>query len=659
MTRESDLRGAGKFRRSRRAVLILLLAWPLLAWAAAEALVVPSDPSRADAIVVLAGSSTYIERTHRAAQLFRNNHASKIILTNDNQLSGWSAEMQTNPLFVQRAADELKRQGVPEDKIDIVPAIVSSTRDEAARVREYTESNDLHSILVVTSAYQVRRARWMFDNIFGGSKVAVSFNSVPPGDQTPRPLTWWLHRQGWRMVAGEYLKLAFYLVSIDSVPTASAQTTTWPGGPGIKTDRGIYRKPALPALPRAGGKFIDPVFGTEIMRATDESDGPTPGLGTYYSHWPTFNVNNTRLLIRKGETGDAILKTFDPVNFKISMSREALPAEHPYGFGLSWESSIWSHNDPDVIYTFGNDRKGGMRLYAYNVARKDFKVVADFNALAHGPVYLQQMYMSADDDVFCWLLRRVGEDDPVGYIVYKRSTNKVQYNNPASDYVGGINEVHVDKSGKWLTIHLNRTQPDNSATRLLNLQTGVIDKLQRNASDSPAGHGDLGTGTIVGFDAFAGGINIRRFDNFHSPLIILRFQTEQGRTDWTFDHHGTMLADDEGWETFGTYHDPSINLPNYHLFEDEIIQVATDGSQRIRRICHTRSSIDNLTNTTGYWAAPKPTISRDGRFIAFTSNWEKSGRYDLFIARIDPPGAWPRVAPTSPTNQRPRRVRPA
>jgi len=56
----------------------------------------------------------------------------------------------------------------------------------------------------------------------------------------------------------------------------------------------------------------------------------------------------------------------------------------------------------------------------------------------------------------------------------------------------------------------------------------------------------------------------------------------------------------------------------------------------VRPICHTRSSIDNKTDTTGYWAMPKPTISKDGRFIAFTSNWEKGGRYDLFIARIDP-----------------------
>jgi len=123
---------------------------------------------------------------------------------------------------------------------------------------------------------------------------------------------------------------------------------------------------------------------------------------------------------------------------------------------------------------------------------------------------------------------------------------------------------------------------------------------------------------------------------------------------------GTMLADDESWETIRTY-DLSINLPNYHLFENEIVQIATDGSQWFRRICHTRSAIDNLTTTTGYWAMP--TISHDGRFIAFTSNWEKSGRYDLFIARIEPAGfgssGQTHPAVQSPIHaQRPRTVRP-
>ena len=652
-----------------RFAIFFAVVWPVLAWLAAEALIVNPEPTHADALVVLAGSSTYVERTHQAAQLFKDGRAPRIILTNDNQKSGWSAEMQTNPFYVQRAASELKSHGVPEERIEIVPETVSSTRDEAARVHEYAVSSGLHSILVVTSAYQVRRARWTFNQIFAGSGVSLSFSSVPPGDQTPRPLTWWLHRRGWRMVAGEYVKLAYYFirgVRFTETAHAATETTEPQDRSALKTDRNVYRKPPLPQLPRAGGKFIDPVFGTEIMRATDEADGPAPGLGTYYSHWPTFNANNTRLLVRKGHTGDAILKTFDPVNFRIGAGREILPLEYPSGFGLSWESSIWSHSNADVIYTFANDRKGGMRLYAYDVVRKEFKLVKDFSSIARGRDYLRQMYMSADDDVFCWLLARVGVDDPLGYIVYQRSTNKILYNNPGSAYVGGINEVHVDKSGKWLTIHLNQTQPDNSATRILNLQTGAIDFLYKNAADSPAGHGDLGTQTIVGFDAWLDGITWRRLSASHTPRRVFYFRTavgkEGGAADWTHDFHGTMLADNEDWITIGTHRDPSATQRGSGIYDDEILQASLDGSERIRRICHTRSVVDDKSESTNYWAAPKPTISRDGRFIAFTSNWENSGRYDLFIVRIDPA---PRLnqrqsAPSpSPTVQRPRRVRPA
>jgi uncharacterized SAM-binding protein YcdF (DUF218 family) len=642
----------------------------MLAWAAAKALIVDSAPSAAGALVVLAGSATYMERTQRAAELFRQNFAPRIILTNDNVKSGWSAELEKNPLFVERAAMALESQGVGKDKIEIVPQTVASTRDEAVRLREYAVANHLDSIIVVTSAYQTRRARWIFDQIFSGSGILVSVAAVSPGQQAPPPLTWWLHPLGWRMVAGEYVKLVYYFVrGVRVSQTASAASTpveyiSPQDSSGLKSDRGVYRKPPLPRLPRAGGKFVDPVFRAEVMRATDESDGPAPGLGTYYSHWPTFNSNSTRLLIRKGETGDAILKTFDPVNFKIGTGREVLPIEYPRDWGITWESSTWSHTNPDLIYTFANDRKGGMRLYGYDVAKKEFKLVKDFSSIARGRDFLRQMYLSADDDVFCWLLERVGVDDALGYIVYRRSTDKILFNNPASAYVGGINEVHVDKSGKWLTIHLNQTQPDNSATRILNLQTGAIDFLYRNTSDTPAGHGDLGTETIVGFDAWADGITWRRLSTPHAPRRVFYFRTAMGReggvADWTHDFHGTMLADNEDWITIGTYHDPSVNLPATGIYDDEVLQVSLDGSERIRRICHTRSFIDEKTPTTGYWATPKPTISHDGRFIAFTSNWENSGRYDLFIARIEPAPYLTKPPAASPkeSGQRPRRVQP-
>ena len=653
-------------KRGLRVALVFAVAWPLFAWLAAEALVTNPTPGPADAMLVLAGSSTFKERTHQAAQLFKEGRAPKIILTNDNQESGWSAEMQTNPLYVQRAATELKLCGVPEDKIEIVPEVVSSTREEAARVREYAASRGLHSILVVTSAYQVRRARWTFEKVFAGSRVFVSFSSVLPGDQTPRPLTWWLHRRGWRMVAGEYVKFAYYFlhgVSFDETAHAASMESPDPQDrSGLKTDRSVYRKPPLPRLPRAGGKFIDPVFGTEIMRATDESDGPAPGLGTYYSHWPTFNADSTRLLIRKGHSGDAILKTFDPVNFTLGTGREILPTEYPRGYGVSWESAIWSHSNPQVIYAYANDLKGGMRLYAYNIARKEFTLLKDFSFLSRGrPDYLHQMNMSANDDVFSWSHMRTGHNsDPVAYLVWRRSTGKVLFD---TQNTMDLNEVHVDKSGHWLNIPLNKPLPDGDAMEFLNLDTGVVTKIVRGAPDYKPGHGDLGTDCIVGFDAWLDGINWRRMSAPHTVRHVFFFRTAIGRnggvTDWTHDFHGSMLADNEDWITIATYHDPPATQVGTGIYDDEILQVSLDGSERIRRVCHTRCVIDDKTETTGYWATPKPTISRDGRFIAFTSNWENSGRYDLFIVRIDPAPYLTKAPAIRPAPaQRPRRARP-
>jgi uncharacterized SAM-binding protein YcdF (DUF218 family) len=199
-------------RRVLFAALTLVLLWPLAAWLAAQALIVTPEPARADALAVLAGSATYLERTQHAAQLFRAGRAPRIILTNDNIRSGWSVAEQRNPLFVERAVEQLRSAGVPADKIDIVPGNVFSTYDEVLRLREYAGLRGWRSLLVVTSAYQSRRARWTLHRVFNGSGVTTGVDAAPPGQQSPRAATWWLHRFGWKLVPGEYAKLIYYWI---------------------------------------------------------------------------------------------------------------------------------------------------------------------------------------------------------------------------------------------------------------------------------------------------------------------------------------------------------------------------------------------------------------------------------------------------------------
>jgi uncharacterized SAM-binding protein YcdF (DUF218 family) len=189
-----------------------LAAWPLVAWGAARGLVVGCDVESADAVVVLAGSSTYRERARHAAEIYARGRAPLVVLTDDGQRSGWSAESQTNPYFRERAAAELLSRGVPADRIRVLPGVVTSTYDEALRVREFAAAEGLRSVLVVTAAYQSRRARWTMRRVLGPAGVGVGVDAPPPGEDSPGGATWWLHAVGWRLVPGEYVKLAYYVL---------------------------------------------------------------------------------------------------------------------------------------------------------------------------------------------------------------------------------------------------------------------------------------------------------------------------------------------------------------------------------------------------------------------------------------------------------------
>lgn len=204
----------GKAERARpgalaAAAVSLALLWGA-AWGAAQWLIVSADLPRADAIVVLAGSSAYTERALHAAKLFGEGRAPVILLTNDGQHSHWSDEQQRNPTFVERAAEELRLAGVPADKIKVLPQAVSSTYEESVLLREYTTAHHIHSILLVTSAYHSRRALWTMRRALRGSGVSIGLSAATSGRGMPPPMTWWWHAPGWRIVAGEYLKFAYY-----------------------------------------------------------------------------------------------------------------------------------------------------------------------------------------------------------------------------------------------------------------------------------------------------------------------------------------------------------------------------------------------------------------------------------------------------------------
>ena len=206
-------RSQEKAKRRRLVLLILLTAvvvWPIIAWAGARLLIVRSELVSADAIVVMSGSATYRERAAWAARLYREGRAPIVILTNDSLKSGWDKKEQRNPYFYELAARELQQQGVPEAKIQVVSGIALGTYEESLGVRDYASAHQLKRLLIVTSAYHTRRTLWSLRHACEGSGIEIGIDSPAPGWQTPAPSRWWWRRWGWKVVAGEYVKLIYY-----------------------------------------------------------------------------------------------------------------------------------------------------------------------------------------------------------------------------------------------------------------------------------------------------------------------------------------------------------------------------------------------------------------------------------------------------------------
>ena len=386
---------------------------------------------------------------------------------------------------------------------------------------------------------------------------------------------------------------------------AAQETTT------VITDRTVYPVPEPPELPKAGETFVDPTFGTTLMRVTDEGDGKQ--CQHVYSYYHTFNRDSTRFHIQSG--GKAMLYRFDPQAFRVLGKAPLFAARPPGGSEPRWDDTLWSATDPDVAYCHT-----GLKLWEFNVATGKYTLIRDF-AGTFEPGYIWQMSKSLDDGTFAFSLQ-----DPkwhvVGFAAWKRDTDKVLIHEKANP---GFDEVQLDKTGRYLVIKTGR-QGRNKVirVRVADLDTGKTWDLTDYEPDWAPGHSDNGHGTVVGMDAHTPRVTLRKLSDPHTFTTVLKWGD-----DWSQGRHLSMLADDEGWVLISAY--TGNKLKSNGLFRDEIMQAATDGSARVRRLCHHHSVVRE------YWESPRANISRDGRFVCFTSNWGGSDRRDVFILKVPKP----------------------
>jgi uncharacterized SAM-binding protein YcdF (DUF218 family) len=204
----------GLLRRIVLIVCVLILVLGVYGFVELGAFLAPEDPlDKADAIVVLAGST--MERPLEAADLYRDGYSRTIVLTRQMRDGGELALVSRGVSFaedVERVHHAFLELGVPREAIVIPGRVHNSTAAEAVTVRELSASHGWRRIIIISSKYHLRRARFAFHRELRGTGVEVLMRGTRYDSSDPE--RWWRHRADLREVGPEALKLVAYVLGL-------------------------------------------------------------------------------------------------------------------------------------------------------------------------------------------------------------------------------------------------------------------------------------------------------------------------------------------------------------------------------------------------------------------------------------------------------------
>jgi uncharacterized SAM-binding protein YcdF (DUF218 family) len=168
-----------------RQPLLRLVGW---SW------VVDEPAERADAILVLGDDNYTGDRAAHAAELYREGLAPRVVAS--------GRMLRPEAGLAEFITRDLKAHGVPAGSVVPFPSRAANTREEAEALRDLVVHRAWKKVLVVTSNYHTRRARFIFGRVFPAS-VTVRVSAAQ--DSEFDPARWWETRGGLKLFLNELL----------------------------------------------------------------------------------------------------------------------------------------------------------------------------------------------------------------------------------------------------------------------------------------------------------------------------------------------------------------------------------------------------------------------------------------------------------------------
>jgi hypothetical protein len=463
--------------------------------------------------------------------------------------------------------------------------------------------------------------------------------------------------------------------------SASAQTPSAVAPYEAVTDRTAYREPALPALGPAGSTFRDPVFKSTITRVTDAMTRPGTPNRSYRTpsspHQNTWSAKSSYFYVIGSNGAGAIPFAFDP---STGTARRIQPSGSGEG-GMVLKFYIepqFSYVDDAIIFgSFNGVGSTKRTIDQYDFRTGAYTTLFNLDTLAGGlaNTYIGGIASSGGPVERIMAFFGGASQDRHRYVVVfdRANPQKRQVVDTVASTINGapspvrldfkLHHVAIDRSGRYVMLY--STSADQTGARkaaqeyLWDLESGRITELGTAAL--PYGHDAFGYGTYVNKDCCTSSTwdaGQWQFRALASPLAtrdlvktVLKPQQVYmaDHTTWNNARPDRLLPVVSGTYRFGA------NTTPWRAWDDEIVAIQTDAAgaeSTIWRFAHHRSDVsyDGDASRVAFWYQPHPNISQDGRWVLFTSNWEKTlgvdpvpepgtaARQDVFLLELKQSG---------------------
>jgi hypothetical protein len=462
---------------------------------------------------------------------------------------------------------------------------------------------------------------------------------------------------------------AFASLVHELADAASASPTTYVA----ITNRAAYPKPPVPALGPAGYAFNDPTFGSRILRVTDGNTRPGLPNRSYRvasnAHLATWNSSSTGFYVISND-GTVIPFSFDPA----TMTARRIGATGSGDGGLTLAFYVEPHfsmSNPNLIY--GVSSLSNNRTFAkYDFSTGAYTMLLDLDTVVGGlsGTYVGGMMTAGSPENLMAFFGGPSQDAhfyalfaPLANLGARKILNSVAstINGRSTNITLNfhLHSASIDRSGRY--IFLYPTSVDLAAPRsaaqvyLWDTQTDEITALPVSARSG--GHDAYGFGYSVNQDCCTSSTwdamqwQFRHLSNptvtndLISPVLTPREIYIDDHTSWNNARPDAMVpVISSTYRYYG-----SNNTTPWRAWDDEIIAIETTNGigGTVWRFAHHRSNSasDNDPASLYFWYEPIANVSPDGRWVMFTSNWEKTlgrdssestYRQDVFIVALTP-----------------------